>query len=105
MHKYHAQRTSVDGIVFASKAEAKRYAELLLLQKAHLIRELILQPRYTLSVGKEPIGEYVADFEYVDVATDRLVTEDVKGVLTPIYRWKKKHFQAQYHRVIFEIAA
>ena len=36
------------GVDPASKAEAKRYAELKLLQKAGVIRALVLQPRYTL---------------------------------------------------------
>ena len=36
-------------------------------------------------------------------ATDALTTEDVKGVRSPLYRWKKKHFQAEYGRPIFEV--
>ncbi len=32
-HKFHAIRTELDGIKFASKKEAKRYKELVLLQQ------------------------------------------------------------------------
>ena len=40
------------------------------------------------------IGHYVADFEYLE--GDVRIVEDVKGMKTPLYRWKKKHFEAQY---------
>src|SRR3990167_8478683 len=64
-----AERT-IDGIVFASKSEKKRYGELKLLQKAGKICELELQPRFELCVfdpdGEEiKIGAYVADFSYL----------------------------------------
>lgn len=39
-HKYHAKPTTVDGIRFASKAEARRYSELRLLEKAGEIKNL-----------------------------------------------------------------
>jgi hypothetical protein len=43
--KYHAQPTVVDGIRFASKAEARRYGELMLLMKARVIWGLTLPGR------------------------------------------------------------
>lgn len=46
--KYHAQTTEVDGIKFASKKEAKRYAELVLMEKAHEITGLERQRKFTL---------------------------------------------------------
>jgi Protein of unknown function (DUF1064) len=106
--KYHAVVTHVDGLRFSSKAEAKRYAQLVMMQKAGLIKDLVLQPHYRLhapgtKVEWQLIGEYVADFDYVDVVTDKQITEDVKGVKTPVYQWKKKHFQAEYGRPIFEV--
>jgi hypothetical protein len=108
LHKFHAVATVIDGVRFASKAEARRYGELTLLQKAGVIKDLVLQPAYPLHARglKQEyvlIGAYVADFEYVECATDKLTTEDVKGVRTPLYSWKKKHFQAEYGRPIFEV--
>lgn len=95
-HKYDAVRTEVDGIKFASKAEAKRYAELKLLERAKQIANVLLQPSFDLLVwtGQRAhrIGEYRADFAYNDAA-GRRVYEDVKGFKTPLYRWKKKHDQ------------
>ena len=95
MSKYHAQPTIVDGIRFDSKAEARRYGELLLLQRAGHIHELELQPPFELHVNGIMIGRYVADFRYLDEA-GKYVVEDVKGVKTPMYRWKQKHMKAQY---------
>lgn len=116
--KYGAIKTEIDGIVFASKAEARRYAELKLLERAGEIWDLELQPRFSLSVpstagtlrraleatagtfdGK--IGEYRGDFAYHD--RSGRVVEDVKGFKTPLYRWKKKHVEKQYGIEIREI--
>lgn len=109
--KYGAVKTTIDGIVFASKKEAARYQELRLLEKAGEIRELELQPRFPLLVpsrgrggpwDREHIGDYVADFRYREGPRGLLRIEDVKGMKTPLYRWKKKHVEAQYGVVIRE---
>jgi dsDNA-binding SOS-regulon protein len=103
--KYNAKRTVVDGITFASKKEAKRYGELKLLEKAGEIRDLELQPWYALmAIGSgEQVGSYVADFKYFDKRFKRAVVEDVKGFRTPLYKWKKKHVEAQYGIQITEV--
>ncbi len=98
--KYHAVRTTLDGYTFDSKAEAKRYGELRLLEKAGLIRDLTVHPRYPLEVNEVRICVYVGDFSYIEhvkgqyYTRDRSVIEDVKGVKTPAYRIKKKLFEA-----------
>ena len=46
--KYRAKKETVDGHTFDSKKEAARYKALLIEQKAGLIEDLILQPRFTL---------------------------------------------------------
>jgi len=120
-HKYGAVATVVEGIRFASKAEARRYAELKLLDKAGDIRNLKLQPRFVLMAPVirgglkdinrgvfervSPIGEYRADFSYEEQLGPvwRLIIEDVKGVRTQMYIWKKRHFERQYDIEISEI--
>ena len=95
-NKYNAKKVSVDGIEFDSKKEARRYQELLLLQKAGEIYMLERQKVYELipaqrepdTVGKrggvikgkliERAVEYVADFVYTD-KNGKTVVEDVKG--------------------------
>ena len=118
--KYGAVKTTVDGITFHSAKEARRYQELLLLQRAGEIWELECQPRFVLSVpstsgylaraakaltagGLFRVGVYVADFKYRDKDTVPYVVEDVKGFKTPLYRWKKKHVEAQYGITIREV--
>lgn len=90
MNKYRAIPTTIDGIRFASKKEAKRYSELRLLLKAEQIEDLVLQPAYALTVKGVTVGRYLADFRYTDSRTGAVVVEDVKGMKTPVYRLKKK---------------
>ena len=87
----------VDGYVFDSKAEARRYAELKLLLRAGKITGLVIHPVYVLQEtfqrenGKtiRPIT-YEADFCYLEGKS--LVVEDVKGVETEVFRIKRKLF-------------
>lgn len=104
-NKYGNVKTAFGGKTFDSKKEAHRYAELLFLQNAGKISALQTQPRYPLlSKSGFKIADYVADFEYVE--SGRTVTEDVKSPITrknPVYRMKKKFFEAEYGRPIREI--
>lgn len=109
--KYGAKRVSVDGIKFASKAEARYYQELLLLKKAGEVIDIVLQPSYELQPsyrrhGKrvEPI-RYIADF-LVTYSDGRQEIIDVKGHRTPVYQLKKKMFEYQYPELqIVEVMA
>lgn len=101
MSKYRAVKTVVDGITFASKAEAKRYQEIKWLLFSGKIERCSRQNRFPLLVNGVKIGDYVADFVYWE--NGKQVVEDVKGFKTPLYRWKKKHFEAQYGVAITEI--
>ena len=109
--KYRNKKTTIDNVTFDSAKEARRYQELKCLQAAGKIFRLELQPRYRLcawvsSVRQEKgelpaeLGSYVADFRYCNVrdclCAYGCTVEDVKGLKTPLYRWKKKHFEAQY---------
>lgn len=115
--KYGAVPTTVDGVRFDSAKEATRYGELKVLEQAGEIWDLELQPRFVLLVpstsgqlmraataitqgGTFKLGEYRGDFKYHDKSG--IVVEDVKGFKTPLYRWKKKHVEAQYGIVIRE---
>lgn len=97
-NKYRAIRTTVDGIAFASKAEAARYSELKLLLGAGRVRNLELQPAFQIVVNGVRVGKYLADFRYEQRvgAGWRTVVEDVKGVETALYRLKAKLVRALY---------
>ncbi len=100
--KYKAKKAIVDGITFDSKKEAGRYQELKLLERAGAVKGLVLQPRFLLQdkfkyKGKtERKIEYIADFEYMDTKTGKVVIEDVKGYKTDVYKLKRKLFLKQY---------
>lgn len=86
--KYRNVPTTVDGIRFASKAEAKRYGELKLLAKGRKISGLELQPRFELLVDGKAVSTYVGDFLYREAGSNRKVVEDVKGVQTDAFKIK-----------------
>lgn len=92
--KYGAKPTIVDGIRFASKAEARRYGDLKLLEKAGEIRQLKLQPRYPIEVNLKLICTYVGDFSYREKGSPYEIVEDVKGYPTPEFKLKAKLFAA-----------
>jgi hypothetical protein len=94
--KYGAVKTVVNGITFASKAEARRYVELIAMHAAGEISDLRLQPTYELAQSVKfsgasratPALRYRADFSYVDKDGKKTV-EDVKGKPTEGYRIKR----------------
>lgn len=100
--KYRNKPTVIDGIRFDSKAEAKRYQELELLQRSRGIYDLKRQVTFAL-YGKNgsPICKYRADFMYSE--NDRVVIEDVKGVETADFKLKRKLFNDNYPDIEFRL--
>ena len=114
MSKYGARKVRYDGKIFDSKKEARRYAELRLLERAGKIKDLELQKVFELIPAQWeaiPTGEfykrgerkgqpkfknkcleqsitYKADFCYTE--NGKLVVEDTKGVKTKDYIIKRK---------------
>jgi Fe2+ or Zn2+ uptake regulation protein len=95
-HKYKNRKTEVNGIVFHSLKEARRYQELLLLEKAGAIQDLKLQEKFVLipsqrgKDGKviERECSYIADFCYKE--NGEYIVEDTKGFRTKDYIIKRK---------------
>lgn len=108
-NKFKNKKTKVDGIVFDSQKEAKRYLELKMLLNLGKISGLKMQPIYILQEKFKLNGKniraikYVADFEYLDNSSGKIVIEDVKGIKTDVYKLKKKLFQKKYGKDIKEI--
>lgn len=107
--KYGNKKTIIDGIKFDSKKEAKRYNELKLLEKAHIIKELELQKKFELQPkfinnSNEHIRAiyYIADFYYYDNEQNKYIVEDVKGYRTDVYRLKKKLFEYEYPNLVIK---
>lgn len=121
--KYHNQPDTRGEIRFDSRKEAQRYDELMLLLKAGKIRDLKLQPQFTLQESfVTPDGErvrairYVADFSYerqgkpascnvAGVTVWSKVVEDVKSSATRTaqYKIKRKMFREKYGFDITEV--
>lgn len=100
MSKYHAKKTTVDGITFDSRKEADRYLTLKAMEEDGLIENLRRQVRYELVPAFDVDGRhyrpvsYTADFVYV--AGGKTVVEDVKGMKTDVYQLKSKLFARRY---------
>jgi hypothetical protein len=113
--KYGNKFTKVDGINFHSAKESRHYSLLKMLERAGKITDLVLQPRFPLTVTDQAsglpvvVGTYVADFAYVVVdprhapvagraAGERVVT-DVKSEITEeekLFVLKRALFEALY---------
>ncbi len=96
--KYNAKKTVVDEIKFDSKAESRRYSELMLKHKANLISKPILQYEFEVTAGIK----YKCDFLYYDYEKKSFVVEDVKGKHTPEYKLKKKLMKEHLKIEIYE---
>ena len=104
--KYGNQKTVLGNNVYDSKKEANRALELAMLEKAGVIKNLERQKRFEVVPKTE--GEravyYVADFTYQDVASGKLICEDVKSEITkknPAYIIKRKLFKYLYRNYEF----
>lgn len=104
--KYHAKKTTVDGLTFDSRREADRYLVLKGMEEDGAIEDLRRQVRYELVPAFDVDGRhyrpvfYVADFVYVEDGKE--VVEDVKGMRTEVYRLKSKLFAKRYGMSIKE---
>lgn len=100
--KYKNIKTTLDGIKFDSRKEAKRYNELKLMERCGLIKNLELQKPYELQPSFKKHNKtyraikYIADFVYYDVEREQIVVEDTKGYRTDVYKIKKKLFEYKY---------
>ncbi len=87
-HKFRAKPTEEDGIKFASKKEAKRYAQLKLLKKCGEVIFFLRQTPLHLTANIKYICDFVVFWKNGEVTF-----EDVKGMRTPMYKLKKKQVE------------
>ena len=107
--KYGSHRVQVNGHTFSSKAESKRYQELLILERAGDISDLTLQPKFELAPSVKfpgaakatPALRYFADFSYHNHRGE-LVVEDVKGGPTTEGFRIKKHLMLAIHGIVVQ---
>jgi Protein of unknown function (DUF1064) len=102
------KKVEIDGYVFDSLAEGRRYAELRTLTRTGTIRSLAVHPSWDITVSGMHVCRYAADFKYEvpdwpigtrapNPANSRLVVEDVKGfVVDREFKLKAKLMKAVY---------
>lgn len=104
--KYHAEPCTIGNMKFASKKEARRWAELYAMEQRGKISNLRTQVKFVLvptqrepdvigpkggvTPGKvlEKEAAYIADFVYTEKGVE--IVEDSKGFRTDVYRLKRK---------------
>lgn len=90
-------KTYRDFLYFPSRAEAVRFAELRLQERAGVISNLQVQVAYPVVINSVRVTKYVADFVYTK--NNRRVIEDVKGnkdFLSDVFKLKQKLIGAIY---------
>lgn len=70
------------------------------MERAGLIHNLELQPKYPIVIKGKHCFNYIADFRYVQ--DGKTIVEDSKGMRTSIYRLKRKCVIAEYGIEILE---
>ena len=123
MNKYHNRKViTSDGIEHDSQREARRWSELLLLQRAGKIQDLERQVKFVLIPAQYEVYEryskkgerlkdgqkclekecaYIADFVYTE--NGKKVVEDTKGMKTKDYIIKRKLMLYIHHIRVKEV--
>jgi hypothetical protein len=107
-NKYNNKITELDGIKFHSKKESVRYSQLKLQEKGGLIKDLRLQvpyeliPKLVINGKTERAIKYVADFVYTDTLHETEIVEDVKGMITDVFKLKYR-LMKQIHNIDVKI--
>lgn len=106
MNKYKNKKITINGILFDSQKEGARYFDLSAMEKSGIIEELELQPKFQIVDQAKWNGKtlakrsYIADFMYIK--DGEKIVEDVKGLLTPMYRLKRQLFLLKYPEYTFK---
>ena len=109
-NKYHNSKVISNGLKFDSKKERDRYITLKQLEKARIIKELELQPKFLLldtihyKSKTYPKTYYKADFKYFDNEKGKYIIEDIKSPITAkdkVYRLKIKMLLTKYPDIEF----
>jgi len=95
---------AIDGITFASKREAQRYAQLRLAERAGEITHLERQPEYKVRINGHLLCTYRADFRYF--RNGQRIVEDCKSDGTAkdtAYRLRKRAAELAHFIKVVEV--
>lgn len=107
-NKYGAKKTEYNGDIYDSKKEASYAYKLDILRKAKgndkgndKVLDVERQVKFSIDVNDIHICNYILDFKVT--YPDRVVHYDVKGMLTPVYKLKKRLMKACHDIDIIEV--
>lgn len=92
-NKYHNQPTTVDGIRFDSKREARYYEQLKIRKSLGEVKYWLRQVAVHLPGGTRYVVDFVVFFEDPALAPEYV---DVKGRETQVFRVKKREIEHHY---------
>lgn len=92
-NKYHNHPTTVGGIRFDSKKEARYYEQLLIRQRTGEVSYFLMQVPLRLPGGSKYVVDFVVFFTDPTTAPEYV---DVKGRETQVFRLKKREVEHQY---------
>lgn len=99
-------RRTMDGIVYASEKQMKRFAGLQMLERDGEISNLRREVEYQLIVNGMLVCRYFADAVYTDTHTQKEIVEDTKGskeTTTELFKLKKKLMMACHGINVIEV--
>jgi hypothetical protein len=109
-NKYGAEPQVVDGVRFASKAEARRFAELVILERTGAITDLRLQPAFELQPAfvdnkgrRQSAIRYHGDFLYVERDSGKVIVEEIKGFMDTAAALRIRLFLYKHREVEFRL--
>ena len=92
-NKYHNHPTTVDGIRFASKREARYYEQLKIRQQLGEVSYFLRQVAIHLPGGTRLVVDFQVHFTDPELKPDYV---DAKGRETPAFRIKKREIEHHY---------
>ncbi len=99
------ERRTMDGVVFDSEAEMKRFADLQMLERAGEISDLRRQISYDIEINGQHFCTYTSDHEYLD-KTGTPIIEEFKTEFSKreqAYSLRRRAFELYHNLKVTEI--
>lgn len=104
MRKYHNSKVRIGNLAFDSKLESEHYLLLTNRLKRGEIKDLARQVKIELTQHADKHKDkvhYIADFVFFDLALNRWIVWDSKGMPTDAYKIKRKWLLDVYCGFVF----
>jgi len=102
-HKFKSIRCEADGIKFSSKLERNYYLKLMEAKKDGSLIMFMRQCPFHLEGGIRYVVDFVEFWKTNEPGEAEIKFTDVKGIITDIYKLKKKLVESEYPILINEV--